>query len=79
MDSGLAGKGVLVTGGAGGIGTAVTRAFAADGARVAVHYRSSRDAAYALAEEVNSLSVEDMVSLVTRYLQSVAPAQRSMY
>lgn len=52
MDTGLAGKGVLVTGGAGGIGTAISRAFAAEGARVAVHYRSSEDAALSLAEEL---------------------------
>ncbi|MDJ0959324.1 MAG: SDR family oxidoreductase [Acidimicrobiia bacterium] len=58
MDTGLAGKGVLVTGGAGGIGSAVTRAFAAEGARVAVHYRSSRDAAVALAEEVSGVALE---------------------
>ena len=41
MDAGLKDHGVLVTGGAGGIGTAVVRAFAAEGATVAVHYRSS--------------------------------------
>jgi 3-oxoacyl-[acyl-carrier protein] reductase len=58
MDTGLAGKGVLVTGGAGGIGTAVTRAFAAEGARVAVHYRSSREAAVALAAEVNGIALD---------------------
>lgn len=40
MDLGLAGAGVLVTGGSGGIGSAVCRALAADGARVAVHGRS---------------------------------------
>jgi 3-oxoacyl-[acyl-carrier protein] reductase len=58
MDTGLSGKGVLVTGGAGGIGTAITRAFAAEGARVAVHYRSSRDAAVALAAEVNGVALD---------------------
>ena len=45
METGLASMGVLVTGGAGGIGSAITRAFAAEGARVAVHYRSNKDAA----------------------------------
>ena len=58
METGLAGKGVLVTGGAGGIGSAITRAFAAEGARVAVHYRSSRDAAVALASEVNGVALD---------------------
>jgi 3-oxoacyl-[acyl-carrier protein] reductase len=38
MDTGLAGKGVLVTGASGGIGSACARAFAGEGARVAVHY-----------------------------------------
>ena len=52
MDTGLAGKGVLVTGGAGGIGSACVRAFAAEGARVAIHYRSSRERAEQLAAEV---------------------------
>ncbi len=43
METDLKGKGVLVTGGAGGIGTATVRAFAEEGARVAVHYRSSTE------------------------------------
>ena len=38
MDTGLAGKGVLVTGASGGIGAACARAFAGEGARVVVHY-----------------------------------------
>jgi 3-oxoacyl-[acyl-carrier protein] reductase len=52
VDSGLAGKGVLVTGGAGGIGSACVRAFAAEGARVAIHYRTSRERAEELAAEI---------------------------
>ena len=52
MESGLAGKGVLVTGASGGIGAACARAFAAEGARVAVHYHRgeerARDVAAAL-------------------------------
>jgi 3-oxoacyl-[acyl-carrier protein] reductase len=57
MDTGLSGKGVLVTGGAGGIGTAVVRAFAAEGARVAVHYRTSKRRAEQLAEEIGGIAV----------------------
>ncbi len=57
MDTGLAGKGVLVTGGAGGIGTAIVKMFAADGARVAVHYRTSQEAAEALAAEVCGVAI----------------------
>ena len=52
MDTGLAGKVVLVTGGAGGIGSACVRAFAAEGARVVVHYNTSRERAEALAEDL---------------------------
>ncbi len=57
MDSGLDGKGVIVTGGAGGIGTAVSRAFAAEGAKVAVHYRSSERAAIELAGDIGGIAV----------------------
>jgi 3-oxoacyl-[acyl-carrier protein] reductase len=57
MDTGLVGKGVLVTGGAGGIGSAVVRAFAAEGARVAVHYHRSREAAEALAAETGGVAL----------------------
>ncbi|HSF84846.1 MAG TPA: SDR family oxidoreductase [Acidimicrobiia bacterium] len=57
METGLAGKGVLVTGGAGGIGSVISRAFAAEGARVAVHYRNSADAAASLATELDGVAV----------------------
>ncbi len=58
MNTGLEGKGVLVTGGACGIGTAMVRAFAGEGARVAVHYNKSQAAAEALAAEVNGIAVQ---------------------
>ncbi|MDH3259494.1 MAG: SDR family NAD(P)-dependent oxidoreductase, partial [Acidimicrobiia bacterium] len=57
MDTELAGKGVVVTGGAGGIGRAVVRAFAAEGARVAVHYRTSGQGAELLASEVGGVAI----------------------
>lgn len=57
MDSGLAGQGIVVTGGRGGIGQSVVRAFAAEGARVAVHYRTSKQAAEALAVEVGGVAI----------------------
>ena len=52
MDTGLSGKGVLVTGASGGIGVACARAFAAEGARVAVHFHRGEQRARALAEEL---------------------------
>ena len=48
----LKGKAVLVTGASTGIGAAVARAFAANGARVAVHYHASREAAAALTRDI---------------------------
>ena len=58
MDTGLRDKGVLVTGAAGGIGSAIARTFAAEGARVAVHYRSSEERALAIAEETGGVAVQ---------------------
>jgi 3-oxoacyl-[acyl-carrier protein] reductase len=52
VDTGLARKGVLVTGASGGIGAACARAFAAEGARVALHYYRGRDRAEAVAAEL---------------------------
>jgi 3-oxoacyl-[acyl-carrier protein] reductase len=58
VETGLAGKRVLVTGGAGGIGSACVQAFAAEGARVAIHYRTSRDRAEELARETGSVALQ---------------------
>ncbi|MDQ4082208.1 MAG: SDR family oxidoreductase [Actinomycetota bacterium] len=52
METGLGGKRVLVTGASGGIGSATARAFAAEGATVAVHYHRGRERAEALAAEL---------------------------
>ena len=57
MELGLADKCVLVTGGAGGIGEAICRAFADEGALVAVHYHSSEDAAHQLASDIGGIAV----------------------
>ncbi|MEM1269329.1 MAG: 3-oxoacyl-ACP reductase family protein [Bacteroidota bacterium] len=50
----LSGKVALVTGGSRGIGAATVRRLAADGADVAFTYRSSSDAAHALASEIEA-------------------------
>lgn len=57
MNLGLDGAGVLVTGGSGGVGAATVRAFAAEGARVAVHFHRNRAAAEALAGEVGGIAL----------------------
>jgi 3-oxoacyl-[acyl-carrier protein] reductase len=57
VDTGLAGKGVLVTGASGGIGAACARAFAAEGARVAVHYHRGEERAREVAAELDGAPV----------------------
>ena len=53
----LSGTHVLVTGASRGIGAAIARRLGASGARVAVHYRGSREAAEALATEIGNGAV----------------------
>ncbi|WNE96752.1 SDR family oxidoreductase [Streptomyces luomodiensis] len=53
MELGLEGRTVLVTGATGAIGRAAARAFAAQGARVALAFRHRREAAEALAAELS--------------------------
>ena len=48
---------VVVTGGSGGIGAAIARRCAAEGARVGVHYHQHREAAEALAKEVDGVAL----------------------
>ena len=54
----LAGKTVLITGGSTGIGAAVARGFAEQGARVAIGYHSSADAAHALVSGIKAAGGE---------------------
>lgn len=54
----MQGKAVLVTGAAKRIGAAICRRLHAAGAQVAVHYRSSRQEALALRDELNALRPE---------------------
>lgn len=52
MQKQLSDQTVLITGAGRGLGAALARAFAREGANVAINYRQSRDAAEALAEEL---------------------------
>ena len=47
-----------MTGGAGGIGSACVRAFATEGARLAIHYRTSRERAEELARETGGVALQ---------------------
>jgi 3-oxoacyl-[acyl-carrier protein] reductase len=50
----IAGKRVLITGASTGIGAALARAFGAQGAKVAVHYNSSKEAAEAVVADIEA-------------------------
>lgn len=61
MNTDLAGKVVLITGASGGIGSAMARKFADEGANLALHYRRGRAQIDALRRELNhsdSLTVQ---------------------
>lgn len=61
MQTSLANKTVVVTGASGGIGSAIARKFAQEGAHLVLHYRSNRESARALQEQLgreNSLLVQ---------------------
>ena len=57
METGLGDKVVLVTGGAGGIGQAICRKFAEEGASVAVHFHTSSEDAESLAMDIGGVAV----------------------
>lgn len=54
MQIDLSGRTILVTGGSRGIGSAIVRRLGQSGARVALHYRSARSEAEALAREIGN-------------------------
>ena len=78
MDTGLSGKGVIVTGGAGGIGTALVRSFASEGAQVCVHYRTSDGRARSLAEEVGGVAVRADLTVESEVDEMFKQAAASM-
>jgi 3-oxoacyl-[acyl-carrier protein] reductase len=78
VETGLAGKRVLVTGGAGGIGSACVRTFAAEGARVAVHYRTSRDHAEELARETGGVALQADLTMEEEADGLFAAAEREL-
>lgn len=53
----LAGKRILITGGSSGIGAAVARAFAAQSAKVAIHFNSRESAARDLSTEIGATAI----------------------
>ena len=58
MELGFEGTAALVTGAAGGIGSATARALAAEGVKVGVHYHSSKVAAERLAAEIGGVALQ---------------------
>ena len=68
----------LVTGGARGIGGAISRELAAAGAAVCVNYRSGRETAEALAEEIGGIALQADVSEPAEAAKLVADAEESL-
>jgi pteridine reductase len=71
--SDLRGQAVLITGGARRVGAALVRALHAAGANILVHYRSSSGAAIALADELNRVRPQSIVTHAANLLEGSAP------
>jgi len=69
---------VLVTGGGGGIGSTCVRAFAAEGARLAIHYRTSRDRADELARETGGVALQADLTAETEVDALFEAAEREL-
>jgi 3-oxoacyl-[acyl-carrier protein] reductase len=74
----LDGRPAVVTGGARGIGAAVSRELAAAGATVCVNYRSGRETAEALAEEIGGIAIQADVSEPAAAAKLIADAEESL-
>src|SRR5271165_6824924 len=84
METNLADRTVLVTGASGGIGGALGRAFAGEGARVVLHYHRHADRAEQLAHELGPTcralgadltNEQDVARLFTAAEQTLGPVQ----
>lgn len=78
METELRGKGILITGGAGGIGSALVREFAAEGALVGVHYRTSAQRAEMLAEETGGAALQADLTVESEADSLVPAAVRAL-
>jgi len=67
-----------VTGGAGGIGSACVGAFATEGARVAIHYRTSRERAEQLARETGGVALQGDLTVETEVAALFEAAEREL-
>lgn len=74
----LDGKVALVTGGARGIGAAISRELAAAGASVCVNYRSGQETADLLAKEIGAVAIQADVSDREAAAQLVLDAEESL-
>lgn len=74
MDLQLRNRRALVTGASTGIGAAIARGLAGEGARVAVHYSSSEDEARATLEAVRDAGAEDAMLVRGDFTASSPPA-----
>jgi 3-oxoacyl-[acyl-carrier protein] reductase len=78
METGLAGKTVMITGAGGGIGSAIAEEFAAEGANLVLHYRSSRANAEALQKKLKSVDSVVLRADLTKEAEVLRLFERSL-